>query len=326
MQQLQSVDVRTRIAIDAMGARRGMPLTATRMLPSIAMPLHLALDAAPCVVAPSGGQEPIGFLKVYESEAASLVDFASTIAASLQAAELQLGPALLDSDESAGALLYSWLAPADWRMALRHDLDDENVLASVIAAKRTWHGSRKLARHRSPFETISSYLGVMNDVRLPDGQALSELRIVRELRPWIGRLEAAFAAAGTDSGPIHGENTLSNIMLGSAGRVQLVDFDRAVNADPHYDLAGLCLELSSFKDEVDRIVERYLGASAAAVSARVCLYMIVDDFLWGCWAAINHFSSPRSGSVEFYKYAQNRFLRCRYWLSRWDADALSRQM
>lgn len=326
MQQLQGVDERTANAIEAMGTRRGMSLTATRMLPSIAMPLHLALDAAPCMVAPSGGQEPIGFLKVYESEAASFFDFAATVGASLQAAELQLGPALLDSDASAGALLYSWLAPADWRMALRHDLDDESVLASVVTAKRAWHGSRRLARHRGPFETISFYLGTMNDIHLPDGQALSELRIVRVLRPWIGRLEAVFAAAGTDSGPIHGENTLSNIMLGSAGRVQLVDFDRSVNADPHYDLAGLCLELCSFRDEVDRVVELYLGAPAAAVSARVCLYMIVDDFLWGCWAAINHFSSPRSASVEFYKYAQNRFLRCRYWLSRWDADALSRQI
>jgi thiamine kinase-like enzyme len=326
MQQVRSVDERTRIAVDALGAKRGVPLTVTRMSPSIAMPLHLGLDAAPCVVAPAGGEEPIGFLKVYETEAEPFLDFAATIAASLQAAELQLAPALLDIDESSRALLYAWLAPADWRMALRQDLDDENVLVSVIAAKRAWHQSRKLAQHRAPFETISSYLGVMDNIRLPDGERLSELRIVRELRPWIGRLEAAFVAAGTGSGPIHGENTLSNIMLGSAGRVQLVDFDRAVNADPHYDVAGLCLEVCSFKDEVDRIVELYLGAPGAAVSARVCLYMIVDDFLWGCWAAINHFSSARSGSVEFYKYAQNRFLRCRYWLSRWDADALARQM
>jgi hypothetical protein len=322
----RATDKRTGEALDVMGARRGAPLTAKRILPSIAMPLHLALDAEPCAVAFSETEEPFGFLKVYESEAAPFVDFAATVAASRQAADLQLGPALLDSDEASGALLYSWLAPSDWRMALRQDLDDKDVLSSVVGAKRSWNGSQKLSHERSPFETITSYLGAMEGIRLPDGQRLSELRVVRELRPWIDRIGAAFGAAGTDSGPIHGENTLSNIMLDRSGHVRLVDFDRSVNADPHYDLAGLCLEVCSFREDVDGVVELYLGAPDGAVSARVCLYMVVDDFLWGCWAAIGHFLSARSGSVEFYKYAQNRFLRSRYWLSRWDADALTRQM
>ncbi len=326
MQLLQTTEERIGAALNVMGMRRGAPLTARRIASSIAMPLHLALDAEPCAVALADAEEPFGFLKVYETETAVFVDFVATVAASRQAAELKLGPALLDSDEASGALLYSWLPPSEWRMTLRQDLDDEGVLSSVIGAKRSWNRSQKLSRERSPFETISSYLDAMEGIRLPDGQSLSELRIVRELRPWIDRFRAAFAAVGTDSGPIHGENTLSNIMLDGSGHVKLVDFDRSVNADPHYDLAGICLELCSFRDDVDRIVELYLGAPDDAVSARVCLYMVVDDFLWGCWAAIGHFSSPRSGSVEFYKYAQNRFLRSRYWLSRWDADALARQM
>ncbi len=326
MQLLQDMDERIGAALDVMGARRGALLTAKRISPSIAMPLHLALDSEPCAVTLADEKEPFGFLKIYETEAAPFVNFPATVAASRQAAKLQLAPALLDSDEASGALLYSWLPPGNWRMARREDLDDASILSSVVGAMRSWNRSQKLANERSPFETISAHLGTMGGIRLPDGQLLSDLRIVRELRPWIDRLGSAFGAAGTDSGPVHGENTLSNIMLDSAGHVQLVDFDRSVNADPHYDLAGLCLEVCSFKDDVDRVVELYLEAPANAVAARVCLYMVVDDFLWGCWAAINHFSSPRSGSVEFYKYAQNRFLRCRYWLSRWDVDALARQM
>jgi thiamine kinase-like enzyme len=326
MRLLQNVDQRKGAALEVIGARKGALLTATRMSPSIAMPLHLALDAEPCAVTLADEKEPFGFLKIYETEAAPFIDFPAIVAASEQAAKLQLGPALLDRDEASGALLYSWLSPDDWRMARREDLDDDDILSVVVGAKRSWNRSPKLAQERSPFETISFYLSVMGGIRLPDGQVLSDLRVVRELRPWIDRIGSALAAAGADSGPIHGENTLSNIMLDSAGHVQLVDFDRAVNADPHYDLAGLCLEVCSFKEDVDRIVGLYLGSPDGAVAARVCLYMVVDDFLWGCWAAIGHFSSPRSGSVEFYKYAQNRFLRCRYWLSRWDIDALARQM
>lgn len=326
MQLLQNVDQRRGAALAAMGARRGASLTATRMSPSIAMPLHLALDAEPCVVTLVDEKEPFGFLKIYEAEAAPFIDFSAVVAAGEQAAKLRLGPALLDSDEASGALLYSWLPSDSWRMARREDLDDEANLAAIVGAKRAWNRSPKLANARSPFATISTYLGVMRGISLPEGQMLSDLRVVRELRPWIERVDLAFAAAGTDSGPIHGENTLSNVMLDGAGHIRLVDFDRSANADPHYDLAGLCLEMCSFREDVDRAVELYLGAPVAAVAARVCLYMAVDDFLWGCWAAINHFSSPRSGAVEFYKYAQNRFLRCRYWLSRWDVDALMRQM
>jgi thiamine kinase-like enzyme len=326
MQLLQNMDQRRAAALEVMGARRGAVLTATRMVPSIAMPLHLALDAEPCAVTLADEKEPFGLLKIYETEAAPFVDFSATIAASRQAAKLQLAPALLDSDEASGALLYSWLSPGQWRMARREDLDDESILSAVVGAKRSWNRSPKLANARSPFEAISTYLDTMAAIRLPDGQMLSDLRVVRELQPWIDRIGSAFDAVGVDGGPIHGENTLSNIMLDGAGHVQMVDFDRSVNADPHYDLAGLCLEACGFREDVDRIVEFYLGSPDDAVAARVCLYMAVDDFLWGCWAAIGHFSSPRSGSVEFYKYAQNRFLRCRYWLSRWDIDALARQM
>lgn len=326
MQLVQTIDQRRAAALSVMGRRRGAILTATRTVPSIAMPLHLALDAEPCAVTAGDAKEPFGLLKIYETEAAATVDFSVTVAASQQAAELQLAPTLLDSDEPSGALLYSLLSPNQWRMARREDLDDEQILSAILTAKRTWNRSANLPATRSPFETVSSYLAVMAAVRLPDGQALLDLRSVREIRPWIERIESAFDAVGVDSGPIHGENTLSNIMLDSAGHVQLVDFDRSVNADPHYDLAGLCLEACSFREDVDRFVELYVGTPNDVVAARVCLYMVVDDFLWGCWAAIGHFSSPRSGAVEFYKYAQNRFLRCRYWLSRWDIEALARHM
>ena len=147
----------------------------------------------------------------------------------------------------------------------------------------------------------------------------------QKISAWIDRIEQGLSAGGCDLGPIHGENTLSNLMV-SDENVQLVDFDRAVNADPHYDLGAFCLEFCSFEDEVAAAVDLYLGAPDARVNARAQLYMIVDDFLWGCWALIAYHTSDRRGVVEFYKYAQNRFLRARYWLDRWDVDALLRRI
>ncbi|MFT4115351.1 MAG: phosphotransferase [Bradyrhizobium sp.] len=289
------------------------------------MPLHLALDASPnCVVDTSG--KPLAFLKLYEPEALPFVDFSTAAVASRQAADLQLAPALLGYDAAAGAMLFDWLAPEDWRMAVREDLDRDETLGAIIGAKKSYHGSQALPRTRGPFDRIDEYLDVMAKTRGADGAPLSDARRVLELAPWVARIEQAFAAAGSDVGPTHGENTLSNVMLDGANRVRLVDFDRSENADPLYDLASFCVEFCSFREDVDRAVSLYLGAHRPDVAARVSLHMIVDDFLWGCWAMIQHFTSPRSGSVEFYKLAQNRFLRSKYWLTRWDVATLMRSI
>lgn len=316
---------RAEIALAAMAARMGHQLTLTRALPSIAMPLHLALDAAPFLVSDAASGAALGFLKVYEADAAPFIEFAAVVAASRQATALQLAPELLDIDEAAGAMLYALLPPADWRMARREDFDDDATLGAVLDAKRRFHRSASLPFARDPFETMAGYIAMMKGIPGPDGP-LSDLPMIRELHPWVRRIHDGFRAAGHDIGPIHGENALSNIMLGPSGRVSLVDFDRAGNADPHVDLASFCLELCSFAEEVERIVELYHGSASTEVAARVRLYMIVDDFSWGCWALLQHFSSARSTSVEFYKYAQNRFMRCRYWLARWDVAALLRKM
>jgi hypothetical protein len=47
--------------------------------------------------------------------------------------------------------------------------------------------------------------------------------------------------------------------------------------------------------------------------------------MWGCWALIAHWSSSRATTIEFYKYARNRFVRAIYRLESWDVDALLRQ-
>ncbi|MGY4309387.1 thiamine kinase-like enzyme [Bradyrhizobium sp. USDA 4369] len=325
MQLFNDSQMRAEAAADVIGGRIGTPLTLSRLLPSIAVPLHLALDAAPYLVSKASG-EPVGFLKVYELETAPFVDWASVVAGSRRMAELQLGPALLDCSEEQGALLYEWLSPAEWRMARRENCDRESTLVAILAAKRTLHRSEPVPVTRSPFDVIRHYLEMMRSINSPGGGVLNDDRAVRELGPWIERIAAGLAGAGCDPGPIHGEGALSNVMLNDGGGVRLVDCDRVVNADPHYDLASLCLELCSFDTEVEHVVALYEGKANLQSSARVRLYMVVDDFLWGCWSLIKHCTSPRSSSVEFYKYAQNRFLRCRYWLSRWDTAALLRQM
>lgn len=107
---------------------------------------------------------------------------------------------------------------------------------------------------------------------------------------------------------MHGETTVSNILLGPGIAVLLVDFDRAVNADPFYDLGALSLDICRNDDERQEMLEMYCGHTGAALLARVKLYAIVDDFLWGCWALLAELS-PAMRGPELLKYTSNRFLR-----------------
>lgn len=320
---------RVKAALCAFAATVGADPSYTVLAPPILMPMHLAVDAVPLVVSSSNADAGSFFMKSYASDAMAFVNLAATVAASEQANRLGVGPQLLSYDEPSSALLYSLLAPTDWRMATRKDMDSISTLEAVLAIKRTWHASSLLPMSRSPFETIAHYCATIEQLATSTVDSESRLQTpagFQTLLAWIGRIEQSFKASGSDLGPIHGENALSNVMLGHGNTIRLVDFDRATNADPHYDLAGFCLEFCSFYDQIEGTVALYLGAPDPSVSARTALYMIVDDFLWGCWSLIEHYSSHRNTTIEFYKYAQNRFLRCRYWLNRWDIATLQRRM
>ena len=297
------------------------------LLPSVMMPMHTAADAIPYGVAATGA-EPEMFMKVYEQDMPVDLDVVATAEASRQAASLGLAPAFLAEDVDHKALLYAML-PAPWRPATRSTIENSTLKAAAIVAKRTWHRSAPLQRTLTPFDRIASSLEDIDRLASPRGGAAPALTVPQgfhTLRAWIQHIERAMAAAGHDSGPTHGENTLSNIMVGDGDAVLLVDFDRAVNADPHYDLGAFCSEFCSFDAEVAETVALYLGQPDRRVTARAQLYMIVDDVLWGCWSLLAHHTSERSSNVEFYKYAQNRFVRARSWLSRWDVPALMRQI
>jgi thiamine kinase-like enzyme len=116
------------------------------------------------------------------------------------------------------------------------------------------------------------------------------------------------------------------VMLREDGAVRLVDFDQAGNGDRFYDLAAFSLEFCSFDDEVEALVEAYLGRRDCQAIARMHLYRMIDDLVWGCWALIAQARSPRANKIEFYKYAQNRLLRCQYWLGIREFDTLLRQL
>ena len=267
----------------------GPSSTYSAMLPAILMPMHVAVDATPFAVRNTLGASY--FLKLYAPEMLRFIDLPAALEASKAAGALGIGPAVIADAPDAGAILFEMLPADTWRMASRQDLRSPSALEAIVQAKRAWHRSPPLTRTRDPFDVIRSYLLQLDAI----GDGAGAPPAFGMLKAWINRAEQTTAASGQDIGPLHGENTISNVMLGPDGRVMLVDFDHAANGDPYYDLGAFCIECCSFVDEVEAVVSMYLGASDKRVLARVLVYMFVDDFLWGCWGLIAQAISPRSG-------------------------------
>lgn len=311
---------RLRLAVARSALFSGHDAVLGEAMPAIAMPMHLALDAESRPVLADGRNV---FAKAFRQGALAPFTFADAAEASARAGEAGIAPRLLETDEANGVLLFEG-AGAEWRMALARDVQAPDAKAAVLAAKKAWHGHKPLSRTLSPFDVGRDYRARLAPHLAADAPAplpFKGLVPFVAIEQWIDRIEEALQAAGSGLGPIHGENTVSNILLGPDNRVLLVDFDRAVNADPLYDLGALCLDLCRGEDERIEAVEMYAGAPDEAVLARVKLYGVVDDFLWGCWALLAEIN-PGTNGPELFKYASNRFVRLSHHLQQFDLPHL----
>lgn len=297
----------------------GAGAEASPLVPPILMPMHLAVDAHPFQLQGPGGRF---FLKLTAEDMRPMIAFDQAERASRLAGARGIGPALLAADEALGALLFAWAGAPEGRMPQRGDFDDPALLPAVLAAKRAWHASPPLGFPLDPFARLRAHHAAW----VAAGPGLPAPASLPLLLAWAARIEAALAAGGIDAVPLHGENTIGNLLRQADGAVLLVDFDHAGDGDRFYDLGALSLELCSFDEEVESLVEAYLGRAEPAAVARVHLYRMVDDLLWGLWALRAQATSPRAHAIEFYKYAQNRLLRCQYWISIREFDTLLRRV
>ncbi|WP_188611776.1 phosphotransferase family protein [Chelatococcus reniformis] len=291
-------------------------------VPAISMPMHMGLDALSCVVTAPGAASAV-FAKAFHAGALDPFTFAGAAEAAGRAGAAAVAPRLLEADAQQQVLLFE-PAPDGVRMALARDAQKPAVKAAIVAAKKRWHRQPLLTCDLSPFELARDYAARLEPHLAPgSATALPYKGTVpfAGLTEWIGRIGAALSAAGVDRTPLHGENTVSNVLLDPGGAILLVDFDRAVNADPLYDLGALSLDLCRTEEERMELVEMYDGRPDAALLARLKLYAIVDDFLWGCWALLAELN-PAMNGPEFFKYASNRFLRASHNLGAFDVALL----
>ncbi|MDQ3558165.1 MAG: phosphotransferase, partial [Pseudomonadota bacterium] len=265
-------------------------------------PVHRAVDSV-CWAVRVGDGPPRCFLKVLHRDQIPYVDLAAAYDAATRAAQQGCTPRPRHFLPEQRGIVFD-LLDASWRTARMDDLQNSDILEKVIAAKQTIQGMAPFARTWSVFDGIRQMSADLEKT----GIAFAE--DAWWLLDNLDDIEQALLGAGSDRKPCHADGVSSNVMIADSGSVQLVDFDRACNADPYNDLGILLNEAFQFEADMCPALEIFEGTCRETSLNRCRLYGIADDLMWAIWGTLMDAVSPRA-SVEFLKYAQWRLLRCR---------------
>jgi hypothetical protein len=273
-------------------------------IPILASPSWRGVEGEPWRVTAADGART-AFVKIMHSDVGAYVDRSCAFAAARQAGEMGVGPRVSSVSDADGAIAMDDLSPAKgWRTGTLEQLLDAEVLEGAVRARAAFHRGKRLSRESSVFEQIDEIGREARkaDARLPDDVAWLETNI-RE----SGK---AIRAAGMDLVPAHGDGNVSNLMVGPGKQVMLIDWDLAANRDPFEDIGSFLVEAHAFETEARSTFEMFYGRYDERLFNRAWLYGAADDLRWGLIGALMAATSPR-GHLEYLKFANWRFLRCR---------------
>jgi hypothetical protein len=271
-------------------------------IPILASPSWRGVDGFPWRATKKSSGESI-FIKVMDRDAELYVDVPCAFEAARRASDLGIGPRVMLADIQAGILIMEDLNHG-WRVGTLERMLEPAIVDAVIAARRLFQAGKPLPRRKSVFDEIEHFYSavVLAKAQIPvDAEWL-----VEELR------FAAAALQGLEITPvpIHGDGNVSNILISDAGEVRLIDWDRATTADPLEDLGSFLVEAFAQEPEARDAFIRNTDALDEAAFNRARIYGVADDLRWGLIGALLAAKSARN-TLEFYKFASWRFLRCR---------------
>ncbi|TVQ55008.1 MAG: phosphotransferase [Rhodobacteraceae bacterium] len=288
-------------AIGAIPDWAGRAIAYAPLCPDVVSPVHRGVESAIWRVEPDGRAPAV--LKVMRDDMRRFFDVDAAIAGARHAAALGVGPEVLWADAALGALATPLLGEG-WRTATLADLQEPAVIDAALAATARLQDGPPLAARFDVFDEIRRLDAMAREADVappPDGWWL--LEAARDM-------EAALDAAGADLAPCRNDGVSSNVMVGPDGAVMLLDYDRAGMNDACYDVAALLTEACAFPSEAAAVLERRFGRAEPAILNRCVVLGAADDLMNALWAAVSAATSPRR-HVEFKKYSEWRYLRCR---------------
>jgi len=266
----------------------------------MASPMNQGIDAASRRALDTASRESL-WIKIPHPDSSLFADKDVAVGAAVRSGEAGIGPRILASDRGSGILVMQDLGATHRAANLARLVEHRDA---VIDVRKRLHGGPRMTRNRSVFKHIEALLDKARtaSVALPQDHAW--------LLDNIHAASDAISAAGVDTVPAHVDGNASNVMIGGDGSVLLVDYDMAANVDPFEDLGSFLVEAHAFDPSARESFERFHGSFDERLFNRSRLYGVADDFRWGLIGAILAKTSQRS-DLEFLKYADWRFLRCR---------------
>jgi hypothetical protein len=269
---------------------------------AVASPMWQAVEWSNWIVSSNDAPHAL-FLKILHPDMGGLIDGPAAYAGACAGMRAGVGPAAEFFLPQHGAIGFAY-QPPPWRGARLDDLARPDVLHAAIMAKAALRRGPAMSRVWDVFACVR------DQARLANATGTALPSDMPALLARIATIGTALDAAGRDSAPCHNDGQASNILLGPAGQVLLVDFDCAGQADPHYDLAVILNEAHDFEAGWRAGIEMQEGRCDARVLNRCRAYAVADDLVWGLRALVLSATSPRR-DLEFLKYGEWRLLRCR---------------
>jgi thiamine kinase-like enzyme len=289
-------------SIDLVPGWQGRIIAAEPAIPVLASPSWRGVDGSPWRVIDKDSKASL-FVKIMHPDAALYIDVACAFEAAQRASDLGIGPKVLHAAASSGVLVMEDLNEG-WRVGTLERMFEPAIVDAVIAARRKFQAGAPLSRSASAFDEIERFHAAAK-------AAGSELPAdVDWLAAELGFAADTVRSLDVKTVPIHGDGNVSNILISDAGEVRLVDWDRASNADPLEDLGSFFVEAFDQQPEARDAFKRARGGFNEKAFNRAWIYGVADDLRWGLIGALVAAKSLRN-TLEFYKFASWRFVRCR---------------
>ncbi len=271
-------------------------------IPILASPSWRGVDGFPWRAVNTSNGDSI-FIKMMDPDAELYVDMPCAFEAAQRASDLGIGPKVILADMQAGILVMEDLNQG-WRVGTLERMLEPKIVDAVIAARCLFQTGKSLPKRKGVFDEIEHFYAAVTSAKaqLPtDAEWLvKELRFAAD----------AFRPLDITAVPIHGDGNVSNILISDAGEVRLIDWDRATTADPLEDIGSFLVEAFAQEPEAREAFTRSIGSFDEAAFNRARIYGVADDLRWGLIGALLAAKSARN-TLEFYKFASWRFLRCR---------------
>jgi hypothetical protein len=312
--------VRQMLGINRFG-NEGEAHSLAEPFPAIAVPVHHGLDG---LIRPVSFADKPCLVKTYHHDVLAPYCFENAVTSYAKAGELGLGAKLIVSDCASESLLIEYKRDG-WKTAVVTDFKDSALYEKLVCTKKTWHMNGSSSLQLSAFDVFDCYYKMWDQITPQLPMPVNIDITIEKLAEWVRTIKSAFIASGFDLAVLHGENTISNVLISESNQLVLVDFDRTTIADPMWDLAAMSLEICTDDEDRNQLLEMYYGQTSVSLLARLKLYTVIDDAVWALWALLGELNTYRKGP-ELYKYAANRLVRLCHHVSTFELSKLIKEM